>query len=107
AGGEHEAVAVRPDGILRIEAQEALPKAVDGRRHPHGRAGVTGVGLLNGVDGQGSNRVYAQLIEFHEISKKVSVLQRRSIHTNCGAANLGCSRLLAGSLRLPAPQYAN
>ena len=49
ADGKHEAVTVRPDRILRIEAQELLPQAVSHRRHRHGRARMAGVGCLHGV----------------------------------------------------------
>src|SRR4029077_3706952 len=38
---QDEAVAVRPDRIVRIEAQEALPQAVHDGRHAHGRARMT------------------------------------------------------------------
>ena len=38
AGGQHEAVAVGPDRVLRVEAQVALPELVGDRRHRHRRA---------------------------------------------------------------------
>src|SRR5437867_3472182 len=50
--GEHEAVAVRPVGIPRVEAQ-VLRKEIEGIiGGPHRQAGVAGPGLLDGVDGQ-------------------------------------------------------
>ena len=35
---QHEAIAVRPDRIVGIEAQELLPETVGHRRHRHRRA---------------------------------------------------------------------
>ena len=48
--GQHEAVAVRPDRIVGIEAQKILPKRIGHRRQRHRRAGMTGIGLLYGID---------------------------------------------------------
>ena len=48
--GEHEAVAVRPNGVRRIEAHDAIPERIDERRERHGRARVARVGLLHGID---------------------------------------------------------
>ena len=62
-GREHEPIAVRPDRVLRVEAQEALPQAVDDWRHRHRRARVAGIGLLDGVHRQGPDRVDAELVE--------------------------------------------
>ena len=63
AGREHEAVAVGPDRVLRVEAQELLPQAVGHRRHGHRRARVPGVGRLHGVHRQRADRVDARQIE--------------------------------------------
>jgi hypothetical protein len=49
AGRQHEAVAIRPDRVIGIEAQEALPETVDDRRQRHRRPRMAGVGLLYGV----------------------------------------------------------
>ena len=57
AVGEHEAVAVGPDGVVGIEAEEVLPQAVDHRRQGHRRAGMAGVGRLHGVHGEGADGV--------------------------------------------------
>src|SRR5262249_22494243 len=63
AGREHEAVSVGPDRVTRVEAQEALPQAVRHRRHAHGGARMAGLGLLDGVDAEGANRVDAEPVE--------------------------------------------
>ena len=52
AHGQDEPVAVRPDGVVRIEAQVSLPERVRDRRHGHGRARVAGVRLLHRVHRQ-------------------------------------------------------
>ena len=63
AHGEHEAVAVGPDGIVGVEAEVALPELVGHGGHGHGRPGMAGVGLLHGVHGQGPDGVDRELIE--------------------------------------------
>ena len=63
AVGQHEAVAIRPDRILRIEAHDPVPQRVDQRRQRHRRAGMARLRLLDGVDGQRADRVDRQLIE--------------------------------------------
>ena len=63
AVGEHEAIAVRPDRILRIESHDPIPQHVDQRRQRHRRAGMAGLRLLDSIDRQGANRVDRQLIE--------------------------------------------
>ena len=47
--GQHEAIAVRPDRILGIEAQKVLPQRVSHRRHRHRRAGMARIGLLHRI----------------------------------------------------------
>ena len=59
---EHEAVAVRPNRILGVETQEALPQCVDHRRQRHGCAGVAGPRLLDGIHRQGADGVDAQRV---------------------------------------------
>ena len=61
--GEHEAVAVGPDWVLGIEAQDAIPDRINQRRQRHRRAGVSGVGLLHRVDRQRADGVDRQLIQ--------------------------------------------
>ncbi len=60
---EHEAVAVRPDRILGVEAQKALPERVDDRRHRHRRAGMARFRLLHRVHRQGADRVDAEIVD--------------------------------------------
>src|SRR5438445_9605013 len=54
---EHEPIAVGPDRVLRIEAHNAIPDRVNQWRKRHGRAGVTGLGLLYGVYRKRSNSI--------------------------------------------------
>src|SRR5215831_11930534 len=57
AVGQHETITVGPDWILRIEAENAIPDRIDQRCEGHGRAGMSRVGLLHGVHGQGANSI--------------------------------------------------
>ncbi len=63
AGGEDEAVAVGPDRVGGVEAQEALPERVGDRGHRHRRPRVPRVGLLDRVDRQRADRVDAELVD--------------------------------------------
>jgi len=45
-------IAVWPDRILWIEVHDPIPERVDERRQSHRRAGMTRLGLLDGVDGK-------------------------------------------------------
>ena len=54
---QHEAVAVGPDRVLRIEVHHPVPERVDQRRERHRRAGVAGLGRLHRVDREGADRV--------------------------------------------------
>ena len=60
---QDEAVAIRPDRILRIEAHDPVPQGVDQRRQGHRRSGMARLRLLDRVDGQRADRVDRQLIE--------------------------------------------
>ena len=62
-GREHEAVAVGPDRVGGVEAQEALPERVGDRRQRHRRPGMARVGLLDRVDRQRADRVDAELVD--------------------------------------------
>ncbi len=64
AGGEHEAIAVRPGGILRVVAEKLGPQDQCGVGHPHREAGVAGVGLLHAVGGEHSDHVGGQGHQF-------------------------------------------
>ena len=57
ARAEHEAVAVVPGGVGRIVAHLAAEEGIHRRRGPQGRARMAGLGLFNGVGGQGADRV--------------------------------------------------
>ena len=65
---QHEAVAIGPDWIVRIEPQELLPQAIGHRRHRHGRSWMAGVGLLDGIHGQSSDGVDRELIDIRLIA---------------------------------------
>ncbi len=59
---EHEAVAVGPDRVMRVEAHDAIPEGVDERRERHRRSGVPGVGRLDRIHRQRPNGVDGELI---------------------------------------------
>mmetsp|Transcript_16667 Transcript_16667/g.36754 ORF Transcript_16667/g.36754 Transcript_16667/m.36754 type:complete len:486 (-) Transcript_16667:8-1465(-) len=59
AGGQHEAIAVGPVGICRVEVHLLREEDVADRRLAHGCAGVTAVGLVDGIDGQEADRIDA------------------------------------------------
>ena len=59
AGRQHEAVAVGPDRVGRVEPQDVLPEVIGHGRHGHRRAGVPRIGGLNRVHREGANRVDA------------------------------------------------
>ena len=60
---EHEAVAVRPDRVLRVEPQEPLPERVRDGRQRHRRPRVPRVRLLDRVDGERPDRVDAEAVD--------------------------------------------
>ena len=62
--GEHKPVAVGPDGVLGVEAQDAIPDRVNQRCQRHRCAGVSGLGLLDRVYGEGADGVDRQLNHF-------------------------------------------
>ena len=61
-GTEHEAVAVEPVGTGGGVLQEPRPQGVGHGRGAHGGTGVTAVGLLHAVDGEGADGVDGQLL---------------------------------------------
>gem|GEM_PF-1849311 len=61
AGREHEAVAIRPRGVLGVVTQVPMPQHVCHGRGTQGKAGVAGIGLLDGVDGQKTDGVDRKL----------------------------------------------
>jgi hypothetical protein len=60
---KHKAIAIRPNRILRIETEDTIPKDVDERSKGHRGTGVSGMGLLNGINRERADRIDAQLIE--------------------------------------------
>jgi hypothetical protein len=60
---EDEAVAVRPDRVFRVEAQDFVPEQVGDRGHRHRRAGVAGVRGLHGVHRERADGVDCELVE--------------------------------------------
>ena len=67
AGGEHEAVAVGPDRLVGVEAQEPLPEDVGDRGERHRRPRVARVRLLDRVDRQRADRVHGELVDLVEV----------------------------------------
>ena len=61
--GEHEAVPVGPAGVARVVFQHPGPQHVGCGRQAHGRAGVPGLGRLDGVHRQRPNGVHAQAVQ--------------------------------------------
>ena len=60
---QHEPVAVRPGGIVRVELQQLVPKRIGNRGQGHGRPGMPAVGGLDRVHGQCANRRDRQLVD--------------------------------------------
>ena len=54
---EHEAIAQRPGGIARVEAEVVVPELEGRRSERHGSAHVTDPGALDGVHREESDRV--------------------------------------------------
>ena len=63
AGRQHEAVAVGPQRIGRVVAQKLLPQRIGDRRDAHRRAGMAGLRLLHGVDGERADGIDAQPVD--------------------------------------------
>ena len=70
-GGEDEAIAVGPDRIIRVEAQVVLPELIGDRCEGHGGAGMPGVGGLNRVHGEATNRVNGRLNDLILLAHKL------------------------------------
>ncbi len=54
---QHEAVAICPLSVLGIKLDVTRPQDSRGVRHAHGHAGVTGIGGLDRVHGQGADSI--------------------------------------------------
>ena len=63
AVGQNEAVAVWPDRIVGVEAQELLPQRIDQGCQCHRCAGMAGIGPLHGIHRERANGVNAKLIQ--------------------------------------------
>src|ERR1044072_6396008 len=59
---QDETVTIPPVRVAWIMLEKARPQSIGGRRQSHGRAGVSGVGLLNGVHRQHSDRINAERV---------------------------------------------
>jgi len=57
AGGEHEAIAIRPGRIGRVEFQESGEQHGGDVGRAHRQARMAGFGLFHGIHRQGANRI--------------------------------------------------
>ncbi len=57
AGGENEAVAIRPMRIAGIKIEELGEQHRGKIRRTHGQAGMAGIGFLDGIHAEGANRI--------------------------------------------------
>ena len=64
---QNETIAVWPDRIGRIEAQELRPDRVCNWRHGHGCARMTGICLLDAIHSKATDGIDDSLLEFGEI----------------------------------------
>ena len=55
--GDNEAIAVHPFGVSGVVPQMFTPQGNRNLGHPHGHAGMSRVGFLNGVHRKRTNRV--------------------------------------------------
>src|SRR6476646_1674717 len=68
---QHGAVASRQDKTITIPPvrvpwimlEKARPESIGGRRQSHGGAGMSGVGLLNGIHGQHSDGIDTERVQ--------------------------------------------
>src|SRR5215510_16415697 len=58
--GQDEAVPIRPNRVVRVEPQKPLPECVNLWRQRHCGAGVSGVGLLDGINRERSDGIDAK-----------------------------------------------
>ena len=63
SGGQHEAVAVEPLGVLWVVVQELVPQRIAHGCAAHRQAGVAAVGLVDRIDRQHPNAVDAEGVE--------------------------------------------
>ena len=74
--GEHEAVAVGPGRIGRVEAQVVVPQHFGDLGHAHRHSRMTRVRLLNSIHGQRTQRVGEFLSGCHRGSSQMKVQMR-------------------------------
>ena len=84
ARAQDEAVAIGPVRVGRIVAQMPRPEDVGHGGRPQRHAGMTGLGLLHGLDGQDSDRVDRQLIEFRHAAHVLPFVVSHSSHAITG-----------------------
>jgi len=92
-GGEHEAVAVEPLGVLRVVRHRLAENDIAHRGAAHRETRVTGVALVDGVDGEETNGVDAIIDRF-------SLGAGRGGDGAGSSANAGAARGLVRSLVL-------
>ena len=63
ASRQDEPITVRPRRVGRVVRQVLRPQQVGRRRHPHRHPRVTRLRLLDGIHGEGAQRVDARLVE--------------------------------------------
>ena len=61
AGGEDEAVAIEPVGVLGVIPHDFLIEDMAHGGTPHGEARVSGIGLLHGIDGEEADGIHGLL----------------------------------------------
>jgi hypothetical protein len=61
--GQRKAIAIGSDRIVGVEPEKTLPQDIDHRCKCHGRARMTGSGLLHGIDRKGATSIDAKLID--------------------------------------------
>ncbi len=103
AGGEHEAVAVRPRRVGGVVAEEAAPQHVRHRGRPQGHAGVSGARLLHFVHRKHPHRGDCTLVHLverpHGPSRGAAIVAHRG-----GWGNLGRMVECAAPDEAPATQ---
>ncbi len=93
-GREHEPVAVRPDRVGRVEAQEPLPQRVRDGGDPDGRSRVARVRRLDRVDAERPDRGDAEVVELARHAAGSSSSIRSPLTTqNSGLAAMDPSSL--------------
>ncbi len=96
AGGEHEAVAIRPGRVGRIEFQELRKQHGRDVRHAHRHAGMAGFCFLDGIDRQKADRVgHLRMRDFGRLGHRQgssghTVRLLRSINCRISGVRISC-----------------